>query len=297
MADCGCRPCSKELPKQNGSCKPFSLCVGNNSLHYDGECLFVTKRKFQIPDGSYTSLTFKDGCIVDVGQAPIPVYTPQACCDGAPATTVIEQPRLEVAEGAGNLAKIEGNKLTVDPLWRDTTSVNISGNGTTDKPWKAEVVVHPRFNRIEQTNQGLRVELELADSDHIRVEGAGTHDNPYKFNIAKVPFTLPEINKKEVLGNGFKITREGLWEAKEGLDVVTNLRFSSDAFQVINTGMTTQVIVDEARFANTNVANKTAVFIGNGQPATPLDIDDEALLNRVLSKPSLVFKLKQALGV
>ena len=73
MANCGCKPCSKEMPASKTKCKQFSLCVGNKSLHYDGNCLFVTDRKYKIPDGTYTSITFKNGCITGVDKAPLPI--------------------------------------------------------------------------------------------------------------------------------------------------------------------------------------------------------------------------------
>lgn len=298
MANCGCNPCSSKMPETKKSCKPFSLCVGNKSLHYDGNCLYVTKRKFQIPDGTYTSLTFADGCIVGVGQAPIPVYTPQACCDGATSNPPpVEVTSLTVAPSASNLAKIENNQLTVDPVWKDSTSVNVSGNGSPDKPWTAKVKLSPRNNRISQQADGLKVELEFESTDKVKLTGLGTVDNPYKFDLGDIQATLPEINVTEFEGNGFTITKTGLWKVRHGLEVVTNLEFSSEAFQVVNSGLTTQVIVDEARLRNGRGINASSVFTGTGNIPSPLDIDDDALLTRVLSKPALVQKLKTALGL
>lgn len=278
MANCGCKPCSKELPDAKRKCKEFSLCVGNKSLHYDGNCLYVTDRKFKIPNGTYTSITFQEGCIVGVGEAPLPVYTPQACCDGETPTNVVQVEPLTTSDEVGNLAKIENNKLTVNPAWKNTDTVTIGGNGTTDKPWKASVALDPTHNRISSSAKGLKVELEFADSDTVSIEGTGAKDSPYKFNVNTIRASLPEINKQEVVGNGITITKTGLVKADPNLNIVTNLEFASEAFTVINTGVATQVVVNEPK-------------LRSGA------LDYDVVVSNIIANPALVAKLKEALGV
>lgn len=278
MANCGCKPCSKELPDAKRKCKEFSLCVGNKSLHYDGNCLYVTDRKFKIPNGTYTSITFQEGCIVGVGEAPLPVYTPQACCDGETPTNVVQVEPLTTSDEVGNLAKIENNKLTVNPAWRNSDTVTVGGNGTTNKPWKASVVLDPMHNRISSSTKGLKVELEFADSDTVSIEGTGSKDSPYKFNVNTIRASLPEINAQEVVGNGFTITKTGLVKADSNLNIVTNLEFMSDAFTVINTGVSTQVVVNEPKL-------RSGV------------LDYDTIINNIIANPAMVAKLKAALGV
>ena len=207
VANRAVKKCRKVKPK----CKQFSLCVGNKSLHYDGNCLFVTDRKYKIPDGTYTSVTFKDGCIVGVDKAPLPIYTPQACCDGAAPVTEVRSEPLTAAEGTGNLAVISGNKLTVDPVWKTTSTVNVGGVGTSANPWKLKLYLN-QHNRIVATEHGLKVELEFGSSDTVKLSGSGTVADPYKFAVDKLQATLPEVNKAEVLGNGFTITKTGLFK-------------------------------------------------------------------------------------
>ena len=278
MANCGCKPCSSPLPNEKRKCKKFSLCVGNKSLHYDGDCLYVTDRKFQIPDGTYTSITFQGGCVVGVGTAPLPVYTPQACCDGEAVTNVVTTETITTSDEAGNLAVIENNKLTVNPAWKNSTTVTVGGNGTTEKPWQAKAKLAPTNNRMKATKDGLQVELEFADSDTVTISGDGTANTPYKFNLGEVTATLPEINKQEIEGNGFTITKTGLFKATEDLQIVTNLKFSSKAFTVINTGLATEVFVDEA-------------FLRTGA------VSYEALVDNILKDEKLVAKLRTALGL
>lgn len=278
MANCGCKPCSKELPDAKRKCKEFSLCVGNKSLHYDGNCLYVTDRKFKIPNGTYTSITFQEGCIVGVGEAPLPVYTPQACCDGDGVTNVVQPEVLTTSDEVGNLAKIENNKLTVNPAWKNTDTITVGGNGTTDKPWKASVRLDPTHNRISESAKGLKVELEFADSDTVSIEGTGSKDSPYKFNVNTIRASLPEINAQEVVGNGFTITKTGLVKAGPNLNIVTNLEFASEAFTVINTGVATQVVVNEPK-------------LRSGA------LDYDVVVSNIIANPALVAKLKAALGV
>nr|DAO39939.1 MAG TPA: hypothetical protein [Caudoviricetes sp.] len=278
MANCGCKPCSKELPDAKRKCKEFSLCVGNKSLHYDGNCLYVTDRKFKIPNGTYTSITFQEGCIVDVGEAPLPVYTPQACCDGEVPTNTVQVEPLTTSDEVGNLAKIENNKLTVNPAWKNTDTITVGGNGTTDKPWKASVRLDPTHNRISESAKGLKVELEFADSDTVSIEGTGSKDNPYKFDVNTIRASLPDINAQEVVGNGFTITKTGLVKADHNLNIVTNLEFMSDAFTVINTGVSTQVVVNEPKL-------RSGV------------LDYDTIINNIIANPAMVAKLKAALGV
>lgn len=278
MANCGCKPCSKELPDAKRKCKEFSLCVGNKSLHYDGNCLYVTDRKFKIPNGTYTSITFQEGCIVGVGEAPLPVYTPQACCDGEVPTNTVQVEPLTTSDEVGNLAKIENNKLTVNPAWKNTDTITVGGNGTTDKSWKASVRLDPTHNRISESAKGLKVELEFADSDTVSIEGTGSKDNPYKFNVNTIRASLPDINAQEVVGNGFTITKTGLVKAGPNLNIVTNLEFMSDAFTVINTGVSTQVVVNEPKL-------RSGV------------LDYDTIINNIIANPAMVAKLKAALGV
>lgn len=278
MAKCGCKPCSKELPVAKRKCKKFSLCVGNKSLHYDGDCLYVTDRKFQIPDGTYTSITFLGGCVVGVGTAPLPVYTPQACCDGETPTNIVQVEAITTSDEVGNLAKIENNKLTVNPAWKNSYTVTVGGNGTTDKPWKASVALDPTHNRISSSAKGLKVELEFADSDTISIEGTGSKDSPYKFNVNTIRASLPVLNAQEVVGNGFTITKTGLVKSDPSLNIVTNLEFMSDAFTVINTGVSTQVVVNEPK-------------LRSGA------LDYDTVVSNIIANPNLVAKLKVALGV
>ena len=124
----------------------------------------------------------------------------------------------------------------------------------------------------------MKVELEFADSDTVSIEGTGSKDSPYKFNVNTIRASLPEINAQEVVGNGFTITKTGLVKADPNLNIVTNLEFMSDAFTVINTGVSTQVVVNEPKL-------RSGV------------LDYDTVVSNIIENPALVAKLKAALGV
>lgn len=304
MANCGCKPCSKPLPSKIRKCKPFSLCVGNKSLVFNGECLSVVDRKYQIPDGTYTSITFEGGCITRVGQAPIPEYTPQACCDSdtttKPDTT---GGSVTIGKGKNNLVMMNGNAIFVEPNWGNAKTISIAGNGTADKPWKPEVKISKqKGNRLEEKNDGLYAAISFATSPNVTISGTGTDTNPYKFTIEGADAKLPKINKEESEGNGFTIDEYGRFKTDGEISLVTNLEFSSSAFNVMDAGTKTQVIVDEQKLRTGSSLQVEAPLKGKGIPGDVLKIEwTEATLMTMLDEigksEALKQKLKTMLGV
>lgn len=304
MANCGCKPCSKPLPSKTRKCKPFSICVGNKTLSFDGECLYVMDRKFQIPDGTYTSITFKDGCIIAVGKAPIPEYTPQACCDGEatvkPGTT---SGSVSVAKGKNNLVAMHNGAISVEPIWGNSKTITMTGNGTADKAWVQEVKLSKaKGNRLEVKNDGLYAAVSFATSPNVTITGSGTDIDPYKFTIEGADAKLPEINKEESDGNGFTIDKFGRFKTDGEVSLVSNLEFTSQAFTVVNAGTKTQVIVDEQLLRTGSNLQSQAPLKGKGITGDVLRIEwDETSLGKLLDEigksETLKQKLKTMLGV
>ena len=248
MANCGCKPCKTEIPKKPKACKPFQICVGNHSLIWDGSCASIVKRKYQIPNGTYTSVTFEDGCIVGVGQAPIPQYTPQACCDGDTVEQVGGTQDLTRAKGVNNLVTITNGAISVEPMWDANGNIKVEGNGTPDKPWKPSVRISSKTgNTLKMENDGLFANLFFKTTETVEVTGKGTSLEPYRLDVKGAEAKLAEINKEEVDGNGFTIDKQGRIKADPDLAIVTNLEFDSDAFTVMNAGTKTLVVVDEQK--------------------------------------------------
>lgn len=84
MADLECKkpkPCEPdEQPKEiyPPATEPFSQCVGAYNWDWDGTRL-RRREGIKIPDGTYSQITFLDGCIVSAGTCPEPIYTPPYC--------------------------------------------------------------------------------------------------------------------------------------------------------------------------------------------------------------------------
>lgn len=303
MANCGCKPCKTEIPKKPKTCKPFSICVGNHSLIWDGSCASIVKRKYQIPNGTFTSVTFEDGCIVGVGQAPIPQYTPQACCDGDTVEQVGGTQGLTRAKGVNNLVTITNGAISVEPMWDANGNIKVEGNGTQDKPWKPSVRISSKTgNTLKMENDGLFANLFFKTTDTVTVTGKGTSLEPYRLDVKGAEAKLAEINKEEVEGNGFTIDKQGRIKADPGLSLVTNLEFDIDAFTVMNAGTKTLVVVDEQKLKTGSSIKTGDGITGNGTTGNELKLDlTEAVVDKMLdvinNSATLTQKLKTILGV
>ena len=303
MANCGCKPCKTEIPKKTKTCKPFSICVGNHSLIWDGSCASIVRRKYQIPNGTFTSVTFEDGCIVGVGQAPIPQYTPQACCDGDTVEQVGGTQGLTRAKGVNNLVTITNGAISVEPMWDANSNIKVEGNGTQDKPWKPSVRISSKTgNTLKMENDGLFANLFFKTTDTVTVTGKGTSLEPYRLDVKGAEAKLAEINKEEVEGNGFTIDKQGRIKADPDLSLVTNLEFDIDAFTVMNAGTKTLVVVDEQKLKTGSSIKTGDGITGNGTTGNELKLDlTEAVVDKMLdvinNSATLKQKLKTILGV
>lgn len=115
---------------------PFKVCVGAKAgvLSWDGKTLRFQKETMTIPDGTYSSITIKDGCIIDMGDADIPEYTPPACvepptpCNGGGTS-------ISVSPSAGNLTTDTVNGIYTTVVFGDGTNTTITGAGTPGNPF------------------------------------------------------------------------------------------------------------------------------------------------------------------
>lgn len=244
--NCGCKPCSKPLPKATKVCKPFSFCAGNKTIIWDGDCLYEQERTFKVPNGTYTSITFTDGCITAVGIAPLPQYTPQQCCDVGELTGNAQGANtLSQGRESGNLVSILNNAITVKPIWDTNGNVKVSGYGTADKPWKPTLRISAeRSNVLTEVADGLYANTHFKTSNTVKVTGSGTKEDPYKFDVKGAEATLPEINSDEYSKEKITIQEDGRVKVEEGLSITTNLSFDEPAFAVTDTPQGTIVNVD-----------------------------------------------------
>lgn len=298
MGDCGCKPCSKPIPVNPKACKPFTMCVGNYSFIWDGSCASIQPRTYTIPDGTYTSITFTDGCITDVGTAPLPQYTPQQCCD-----TGLDAPKnntgvtLSSSNTVGNLAVVQNNTVEVVPTWDTQGNIKVEGNGTADRPWKPSVrVSKQQGNNLVEKNDGLFANLFFETTNTVDVKGVGTQQDPYKLDVKGADAKLPAINKTDVEGNGFTIDEYGRWKVDGDLKVVTNISFDHEAFKVVDRGDSTVIMVD-APMLQQGVSLQVGDGIsGKGVTGDPVKLSlDVATVQKILAVIATDDGLKQQL--
>lgn len=140
MSDLDCKkpkPCLPgSVPEPVPCSEPFDLCVGDRTLHWDGFCPTV-ERSRHTPDGTYTSVTVVDGCVVGYGYAEEATYTPPYC---APSPTHCQGGGSEV--GSVSVSSSTDNTLvqTSGGLFARTyvvggTGVTVGGTGTVTSPY------------------------------------------------------------------------------------------------------------------------------------------------------------------
>lgn len=144
MADLDCKkpkPCVPDEPEKEiypPATEPFEQCVGAYTWNWDGTRL----RRYEgvkIPDGTYSQITFLDGCIVDAGTCPEPIYTPPYC---SPNPTPCQDGQTggdtaPISPNADNSLKYLGNGLFARTYIQSASNsaISITGVGTVENPY------------------------------------------------------------------------------------------------------------------------------------------------------------------
>lgn len=147
MANLECKkpkPCDPVPKPEPVPCSPaFDLCVGDRIFKWDGFCPTV-ERSRHTPDGTYTSVTVVDGCIVGYGYAPEATYTPPYCnpnparCQESGAGGVST---AEVSPNINNSLTKTSNGLYARTYIQGGDGVTVSGVGTVSSPYKISSTV------------------------------------------------------------------------------------------------------------------------------------------------------------
>lgn len=172
-------PCEKILKEAeaSGGCPEFSVCLPfGGRIYSEGGCVNYEEGT-PPPDGVYSKVVIKNGCIVDVELADLPLYTNSPCapvpapcdCDG----------------GGGSLpapSTISGNLFAYDAAGRPLVllsakagdGISVTGRGTADNPL------------IITAKPGESSGVQIRGTGLIRVEGTGTAEQPYRISHATV---------------------------------------------------------------------------------------------------------------
>lgn len=133
-------------PKPDPCSPAFDVCVGDRTLKWDGFCLTLDRTR-NTPDGTYTSVTVVDGCIVGYGYADEPTYTPPYCSPNPAHCQEQEQ-----GQGQGS----------------STVNYTISPNAD---------------NSLVRSASGLFARTFVQGAGNIAVRGKGTSSNPYEVSF------------------------------------------------------------------------------------------------------------------
>ena len=120
-------------------CSPaFDLCVGDRTFKWDGFCPTV-ERSRHTPDGTYTSVTVVDGCIVAYGYADEATYTPPYCNPNPTSCQEVGTGTATIATvspNVGNILTQTSNGLYAHAYIQGDGGITISGTGTVTNPYK-----------------------------------------------------------------------------------------------------------------------------------------------------------------
>lgn len=158
----------------------FSLCVGNKTLTYDGKGFVVTDRTFQIPDGTYSKITYSGGCVVGVGQAGVAAYTPNACC--AEGTSGGDNgsgigPDVVVDPSANNWLTNGAAGLLVAPNIVAGSGIDIVGQGTPANPLEIS---------FSETPHDGSISAQTLTPDQLTVSGDGRTGTPLQISFKAI---------------------------------------------------------------------------------------------------------------
>lgn len=130
------KPCEPAPTPKPEPCSPaFDLCVGDHTLKWDGFCTTVERTR-HTPDGTYTSVTVVDGCIVGYGYADEVTYTPPYCnpnpvhCQGQ-VTSV----NYTVSPNSDNSLVESSSGLFARTFVQGKGNIAVSGKGTVQNPY------------------------------------------------------------------------------------------------------------------------------------------------------------------
>ena len=134
--------------------------------------------KVNIADGTYGLVTFHNGCLVDASIAHVAEYTPNDCCEGETTTTTSDP--IGTVPDPFNLIQKIGDDFLVKPIFGNSTSISVAGNGTPSNPW---------ILTNTSTNDSSEI-FATAGNAGVDVSGVGSLTNTLLISHAETSLTL-----------------------------------------------------------------------------------------------------------
>lgn len=163
-----CNPKEKQKEIYPPPTPSFEQCVGDYEWKWDGTRL-TRSRVRHTPDGTYSTVTVVDGCIVSYDYASEPTYTPPFC--------------------SPNPGNCQGFPSTGYPTEGNYSTLSISPH---------------KDNTIVQSSSGLFARTYMRAGDNVRITGSGVSNSPYT-----IDFIMPTIGINTIGENGVVTRKRG----------------------------------------------------------------------------------------
>jgi len=224
MADLECKKpklCEPEPTPAPVPCsEPFDLCVGDRTLKWDGFCPTVERLR-HTPDGTYTSVTVVDGCIVGYGYADEATYTPPYCSpnpahcqEGGTGATV----DIKISTSPNNTLTQTSGGLFARSYVQGGTGVTVGGTGTVTNPYT--ISLSQATNTVGTTavvgRNGLVSETTNTGVTYVGLEESGVKTGVYditdQFTVDRFGRIISVVQRQDPLvsaGSGLEANNQG----------------------------------------------------------------------------------------
>lgn len=216
-----CDPCVTEVepicknpsyPTPAEPIDPVSWCGFGYTYTFNG--VTIARTGTPLPDGTYTSFTVSGGCVVEVGQAPVPAYTPSDCCEPAGGDSgdggVVD---IDVSNLPCNLISVQPDGLFAGLTVQAGSGVTVSGCGTSTSPLVISATssggggstytastTSGNLATVNNTTNTIGAFLYTTAGDGVTITGTGAFGNPLNVSmdmdsvVSQVSSPLGSIN-------------------------------------------------------------------------------------------------------
>ena len=193
----------------------FSQCVGDYVWSWDGTRL-TRERIRTTPDGTYSSVTLVDGCVVEYGHCPEPVYTPPYCNPNpAPCQTPTGGLSGSISTGVDNALVQKSDGLFARAYLNGSDSVTITGVGTLSNPYVIKFTAPNIGSREVVATKGLVSNTTADGVTYVgmeQVNSEGVYDITDQFTVDSYGRIISVDKRDEPLigaGAGLETNNQG----------------------------------------------------------------------------------------
>lgn len=193
-----CVPEEKEKEIYPPPTPAFTACLGDYSLKWDGARLYL-ERPRQTPDGTYSSVTVVDGCVIGFGQGEVPTYTPPYCNPNPCPCQEGSGGDGDHGGGSVNISSKPDNIIVnnVDGLYakcyvKGGNAISVTGSGTVRSPYVIDYtggIGGAGGSTVIVGRNGIDVDRRTANVSYVGLTETGIADGWYgaghKFHFDK----------------------------------------------------------------------------------------------------------------